>query len=109
MAAAVNRIKFSGYEIVYTGYPGGSMEEFELGSNGVAVWIYSSRPSGKLKIQKKYGTWEATEDWISVSIQGYIGIITEEFKLKGKVLQAPRIGNDISRSGRNKKLNTYLF
>ena len=55
-----------------------------MNENGKATWMWIENDrSGNTNVkQKKYGTWTATENKISISIQGNTDIIKEEFELK---------------------------
>ncbi len=57
-------------------------EAYALKEDGTCTWIYGWMSSGKLKTQKKYGTWTAREGYIRVSVSGNTGIIVEEYILK---------------------------
>ncbi|MEO7988763.1 MAG: hypothetical protein ABI663_04425 [Chryseolinea sp.] len=57
-------------------------EAYSLKENGTCTWIYEWKNNGKLKTQKKYGTWTAREGYLRISVSGNTGIIIEEYILK---------------------------
>ena len=74
--------KYSGSYNIMVGSDGS--EAYALKADGSAVWVYGwKNSSGKIQAQKKYGTWTAREGFISVSIKGNRGTITEEYRMKG--------------------------
>jgi hypothetical protein len=76
--------KYSGaYTIVVQGYSGNDSEAYALKPDGTAVWIFGYKDSsGRLKTQKKFGNWAAKDGFISVTINGNTGKITQNYRLK---------------------------
>ena len=74
----------SGYTIEIKGIKSQSdIEAYALTENGEAkwLWIENDGQGGAVLRQKKTGTWTATENKITIKIQGQSGLITEEYVL----------------------------
>lgn len=84
------RPKFAGtYTIELKGVPNSEfVEVYALHENGSAKWLWiETTRNGEADVKtKKAGTWKATEDEITVEIQGNTGILSETYKLKNMVL-----------------------
>lgn len=70
-----------GYMINVTGMPkSNNTEMYVLHANGKAEWMWIELKSGKTNIlSKKVGTWNATENSISIDISGNTGPIKETY------------------------------
>lgn len=64
------------------------IEVYALNENGSASWLWLENDGkGGVDIKtKKTGTWTASENGISINIQGKSGIINETYELKKNVL-----------------------
>lgn len=84
------RPKFAGtYTIELKGVPNSEfVEVYALHENGSAKWLWiETTRNGEADVKtKKDGTWKASEDEITIDIQGNTGSICETYKLKNKVL-----------------------
>ncbi|MGV8995238.1 MAG: hypothetical protein ACOH1O_14150 [Flavobacterium sp.] len=84
------RPKFAGtYTIELKGVPNSEfVEVYALHENGSAKWLWiETTRNGEADVKtKKDGTWKASEDEITIDIQGNTGSISETYKLKNKVL-----------------------
>lgn len=84
------RPKFAGtYTIELKGVPNSEfVEVYALHENGTAKWLWiETTRNGEADVKtKKAGTWKASEDEITVEIQGNTEILSETYKLKNKVL-----------------------
>ena len=75
----------SGYTIEVKGIKSQTeVEAYALTENGEAKWLWIEKDGhgGAVLKQKKTGTWTATENKISIKIQGQSGPITEEYVLQ---------------------------
>ena len=78
----------SGYTIEVKGIKSKSeVEAYALTENGEAKWLFIENDGhGEAVLtQKKTGTWTATEDKITIRIQGQSGLITEEYVLQNGI------------------------
>lgn len=64
------------------------VEVYALNENGGASWLWIQNDgNGGANVQdRKTGTWIATENRITVDIQGNTGVISETYELKNNVL-----------------------
>ncbi|WP_394749574.1 hypothetical protein [Spongiimicrobium salis] len=63
-------------------------EVYALNENGGVSWLWiENKGKGNTNIDdRKVGTWTATENSITINIQGNTGVITESYELKDEVL-----------------------
>ena len=84
------RPRFAGtYTIELKGVPNSEfVEVYALHENGSAKWLWiETTRNGEADVKtKKDGTWKASEDEITIDIQGNTRSISETYKLKNKVL-----------------------
>lgn len=84
------RPKFAGtYTIELKGVPNSEfVEVYALHENGSAKWLWiETTRNGEADVKtKKAGTWKASENEITIDIQGNSGSISETYKFKNKVL-----------------------
>ena len=77
--------KYAGrYTIQVKGMPStNEREDYALAPNGHATWvrIINDRSEGNKTQQQKTGTWTATQNKITISIQGNTGTIVEKYNL----------------------------
>ncbi len=75
-----------GYMVEVKGYTSDTDAElFVLHKSGSAKWMWIMVQSdGKTKIvSEKTGTWNASEDKITISVKGNTGLVVEEYKFIG--------------------------
>jgi hypothetical protein len=76
-----------GYTIEVRGYSGAVVEAYALRDDGTAswMWIEPNGIGGAREVEKKTGTWNATETTITTKINGKSGLIVETYTLKNGV------------------------
>ncbi len=76
-----------GYTIEVRGFSGAVVEAYALREDGTAswMWIEPNGMGGAREVEKKTGTWNATETTISTKINGKSGLIVEIYTLKNGV------------------------